>query len=118
MAETVREKISRVNGRLAGMLEDARRALRGEANFGVENIQKIREPLEEMAGVVAESSKLRELQPDLAGDLDLYKTQLGELQTNLTKIRMMLLARQASMEAGRAQLSAVSQWISAYRQTR
>jgi hypothetical protein len=31
---------------------------------------------------------------------------------------MMLLARQASLEAGRAQLSAVSQWMGALRQTR
>jgi len=118
MGETVRQTISRVNGRLAGMLELARGALRGEANFGVEDILKLRQPLDEMAGIVAESAQLRSMQPELAGDLDLYKTQLGELQTNLTKIRMMLLARQASMEAGRAQLSAVSHWINAYRQTR
>ncbi|HXH68187.1 MAG TPA: hypothetical protein VNI81_13370 [Candidatus Limnocylindrales bacterium] len=32
----------------------------------------------------------------------MYKSQLGELQTTLGQIRVMLLARQASLEAGRA----------------
>jgi hypothetical protein len=71
-----------------------------------------------MAAIVAESAELRRMQPEIAGELDLYKAQLGEMQATLGQIRMMLLARQASMEAGRAQLSAVSQWINAFRQTR
>jgi hypothetical protein len=54
------------------------------------------------------SFRLR-LRPELAGQLDLYKSQLGDLRTTFGQIRVMLLARQASLEAGRAQLSAVSQ---------
>jgi hypothetical protein len=41
------------------------------------------------------------MQPELAEQLDLYKSQLGELQVTLGQIRVMLLARQASLEAGR-----------------
>jgi hypothetical protein len=52
------------------------------------------------------------------GELDLYKSQLGGLQTTLGRIRVMLLARQSILEAGRVQLSAVSQWMGALRQTR
>jgi len=43
--------------------------------------------------------KLLRLQPELAGQLDLYKSQLGDLQTTLGQIRVMLLARQASLES-------------------
>lgn len=118
MSEAVRQTLLRVNACLGGLLEDARRALRGESNFGVEEVRKLRQPIEEMAPIVAESAELRRLQPELAGQLDLYKSQLGDLQTTLAQIRMMLLARQASLEAGRAQLAAVSHWIRAFRQTR
>ena len=118
MGEGVRQTIQRVNARLTRLLEETRGALRGERDFGVEEVGKIRQPMEEMATIVARSAELRRMQPEVAGELDLYKSQLGEMQTALAQIRAMLLARQASLEAGRAQLSAVSQWINAFRQTR
>jgi len=118
MGEGVRQTILRVNARLAGLLEEARCALRGERDFGVEEVRKIRQPVEEMATIVARSAELRRMQPELTGEFDLYKARLGEMQTTLAQIRAMLLARQASLEAGRAQLSAVSQWINAFRNTR
>lgn len=118
MYEAMRQTLLRVNGSLTGLLADARRALRGECDFSVEDVRKIRGPVEEMAPVMAHSTELLRMQPELAGQLALYKSQLGELQTTLGQIRVMLLARQASLEAGRAQLSAVSQWMGAFRQTR
>jgi hypothetical protein len=118
MNEAVRQTLLRVNVCLAGLVEEARGALRGESDFGVQEVRKFRQPLDEMAPIIAESAELRRSQPELAGQLDLYKSQLGDLQTTVAQIRMMLLARQASLEAGRAQLSAVSQWMGAYRQTR
>ena len=118
MYEAMRQTLLRVNGSLAGHLADARRALCGECDFCVEDVRRIRVPVEEMAPVLAHSTELLRLQPELAGQLDFYKSQLGDLQTTLAQIRVMLLARQASLEAGRAQLSAVSQWMGAFRQTR
>jgi hypothetical protein len=118
MYEGMRQTLLRVNATLTGYLAEARRALRGECDFGVEEVRRIRGPVEEMAPVLAHSTELLRLQPELAGQLDLYKSQLGDLQTALGQIRAMLLARQASLEAGRAQLSAVSQWMGAFRQTR
>jgi len=56
--------------------------------------------------------------PGVAGQLDLYKANLGDLQTTLEQIRIMLLVRQASLEAGRSPLCAISQWVTALRQTR
>jgi hypothetical protein len=81
-------------------------------------VQKIREPVEEMAPILQQSAELRRIQPEVAGQLDLYKSQLGDLQGILDQVRVMLLARQASLEAGRAQLAAVTQWMSAFQQTR
>ena len=118
MYEAMRQTLLRVNASLAGYLAGARSALRGECNFNVEDVRKIRRPVDEMGPVLPHSTELLRMQPELAGQLDLYKSQLGELQTTLGQIRVMLLARQASLEAGRAQLSAVSQWMGAFRQTR
>jgi len=118
MSEELRQTMGRVNRRIAELLEDVRRTLRGEAEFVVENVNSIREPVEEMAAVMERSAELRRAHPEICGELDLYKSQLGEMQTALAQVRLMLLARQASLEAGRAQISAVSQWISAFRQTR
>ena len=112
------ERLELVNARLAELLEGARRALRGESNFGAEEVRRLRQPVEEMAPIVAKSGELRRLRPELAPQLDLYKTNLGGLQTTLEQIRIMLLARRTGMEAGRAQLCAVSQWVNAFRQTR
>jgi hypothetical protein len=118
MYEAMRQTLLRVNTSLAGLLAEARRALRGECDFGVEDVRKIRGPVEEMAPIMEQSAELRRLRPELAGQLDLYKSQLSDMQITLGQIRVMLLARQASLEAGRAQLSAVSQWMGAFRQTR
>jgi len=118
MYEGMRQTLLRVNASLAEYFAEARRALSGECDFSVEEVRRIRGPVDEMAPVLAHSTELLRLKPELAEQLALYKSQLGELQTTLRQIRMMLLARQASLEAGRAQLSAVSQWLGAFRQTR
>ena len=71
-----------------------------------------------MAPIMAQSATLKKLHPELVEPLNEYKSQLRDLDRTLEKIRMMLLARQASLEAGRSQLAAVSQWVSVMRQTR
>jgi hypothetical protein len=118
MDEAMRQTVIRVNASLAGLLAEARRAVRGECDFSIVDVRKIHGPVEEMAPIMAGSAELLRMQPELAGEFDLYKSQLGDLQTTLGQIRVLLLARQASLEAGRAQLSAVSQWMGAFRQTR
>jgi len=118
MSDAVRQTLLRVNAHLTELLEAARRALRGEGNFGAEEVRELQQPVEEMAPIVAECAELRRLRPELTKQLDLYKANLGDLQTTLEQVRIMLVARQASLEAGRAQLCAVSQWMTAFRQTR
>ena len=83
MIDAVRQTMLRVNTRLAELLAGTRRALRGEGNFGVKEVRQLRQPLQEMAPIVAESSELRRLRPELDGQLDLYKSNLGQLETTL-----------------------------------
>jgi hypothetical protein len=114
----LREIIARANVRIASLLAETRQALRGERDFGPEQIAALREPLTEMDPVMAQEKELRALRPELEGELDLYKAQLGELQTTLEKVRMMLLAQQASLAASHAQIIAANQWAERLDQTR
>ncbi len=118
MNDATRLTVERVNSHLAVLLEDARRALRGERHFDVQDVRQLREPIGEMTLIVAQWAEVRRLQPEIAGPLDLYKSQLGELQTTLRRIRIMLLARQASLQASQFHNTAVSRWVCALRQTR
>jgi len=117
MNEALHQTTERVNARLAVLLEKAGRALRGECEFGVHDVRQLREPIEEMAPIVADSVELRVVQPEIIGELDRYKTHLGELQSTLDQLRVMLLARQASLCSDQTHLSAVSKWAAALRQT-
>jgi hypothetical protein len=114
----LREKIAAINAQLAVLAEDARRALRGEAQFGVEQVRALSIPVSEMAPILVRSKELRSADLQIGLELDRYKSQLGELHITLQQITMMLLARRSQMESGRVQLSAVTHWANAMSQTR
>ena len=114
----LRETITGVNGKLAVLLGETKAALRGERDFGPEQILALREPLTEMDPIMSGSKALRVLQPELEGELDLYKSQIGDLRDTLEKVRVMLLARQAQMLANRSQLQAVNHWAQTLSHTR
>ncbi len=118
MGAGLRQTIERVNARLAALIEAARRALRGEGEFNVESVRQLRKPVEEMAPIVGQSADLRQAQPEIIGQLEQYKSHLGELQTTLNQLRVMLLGRQASLCSDQTHVSAVSRWASTLRQTR
>jgi hypothetical protein len=117
MKDELRQAVEEINSRLAVLLEDARCALRGEREFGVENICQLRGTIGKMAPILAQPD-LRRSQPEIAGQLDLYKSQLNDLQTTIHKLRVMLLAQQASLDAGQSQNVAVSRWVSTLGRTR
>ncbi|MGB7283636.1 MAG: hypothetical protein WBE13_15320 [Candidatus Acidiferrum sp.] len=118
MDDALRQSIERVNARLALLLEEARRALKGECGFDVGDVRRLREILREMVPIVARSSELRRQQPEIGSQLDCYRSQLGELQTTLVQLRVMLHGRQARLHASQSHHTAVSRWVSAFRQTR
>src|SRR5215510_9692584 len=107
---SLKETITKANSRLDSLLHEAKQALRGEREFGPEQLDALRKPLAEMDPVIAGAKDLRVLQPELEGALDLYKSQLGDLQATLEKVRLMLVARQASLCASHAQVTAVNGW--------
>ncbi len=118
MSDDLRNKVECITARVGGLVNETRGALRGESNFGMEEILRIREPLDQMSEIMRQTAAVRTIMPEISGQLEEYKSQLGELQGILDKVRVMLLARQASLMAGRAQLDAASQWMTAYQGTR
>jgi chromosome segregation ATPase len=118
MNDALRQTIEQINARLGALLEEARRALRGESEFDERDVRRLREPIEGMIPIVAQAPELRRLQPEVAAQLDVYKSRLGELQTTLQQIRVMLLTQQANVNAKQTHISAVSHWATAFLQTR
>jgi hypothetical protein len=110
--------IEQANTTLALLLDHTYRALRGEADFGVEDVHHLLVALEQMTPILDQSPELRRSQPEVAAQLDRYKSQLTVLQVSIHNIRVALLARQASLRAGQSQNLAVSQWLKAFCQTR
>jgi hypothetical protein len=118
MNDDLRGALQRVNDRMAELLKNAQGALCGERDFAPEDIRQLREVMNAMAPIVAQSYELRRRQPELGVPLDLYKSHLNELQSTLEQIRVTLLVRQASLRASQTQLQAVAHWAAAFSETR
>lgn len=110
--------VESVSAELAELLEESKLALLGQRDFGVENVIQLRTTMDKMAPILSQSSALRRTQPEISARLDRYKSLLKELQEVIRQLRVMLLAKQASLGPRRSQNVAVSRWISAFRQTR
>ena len=118
MDSPLKVKLLRINGEIARLLEASRLSLKGQHDFSVETVRALAQPVSEMAPIVARAKELREMQPEVAGQLDLYLGQISELRSVLESVRVMLLARRASLQADRGQLEAVSLWATALSLTR
>jgi hypothetical protein len=117
MGTSVVQSVRGSNTKLQMLLARVREALAGRANFGVEDLRAIAEPVAEMAPIIAESTQLRAVAPELHSELEIYTQNLGEMQTALDRVRCVLLARCASLEAQRGHLETVSLWAAAWQQT-
>jgi hypothetical protein len=118
MDSAMLEKLMRINARMAELLQIARDSGRGQRSFGAEEIRFLREPLEEMQPILDESTNFRGTNPEIAAQLDLYKSQLRELLITVQQVERRLLARRTELTAGRAQIEAVSHWANALSSTR
>lgn len=118
MTEAIDQTVERVNMRLAQVLRNMQASLRGECRFAANDVRSLSTVLAEMEPVIIRSAELRRSKPGIAGQLDLYKSQLLELQNTVEKLRVTLLVQKASVESSRDQVTAVSQWCTAFRQTR
>ena len=118
MANAPQKNVERLNANLAVLLQDVQGALRGERNFGVENVIKLRGTIEEMDVVLRKYGDLQSTQSDSAAELQLYKIQLNQLQTAIRQLRIMLLARKSDLQALLSHHTAVSRWVGVLNQTR
>ena len=103
---------------MAELLKNGQGTLRGERDFTPEDIGQLRETMDAMAPIVAQSFWLRRRQPELGAPLDLFKSHLNELQARLEQSRVTLLVQQASLRASQSQLHAVAQWAATCPETR
>src|SRR3982074_2458223 len=117
MSMSLRQKIDAINVRIQALHADTRLALRGEREFGVEQVLALSASIQEMAPIIAHTTELRTVEPQLAARLESYKSQLRELQTTLDQIRLMLLTKRAQMLTRGGQLEAVSKWAGTLQQT-
>ena len=111
------QNIAEMNVRLAELLRNAQSALCGQAVFDVRDVRRLSALLQQMAPVTVHFAELRRRHPESAPQLDLYKSQLAELQATLPRVHVMLHTQRAQMEASRTQLAAVNQWACAVLQT-
>lgn len=115
MSGALREKIAAVNARVGVLLEESWGALRGERNFGPEQVRALALPVSEMAPIMKRAKELAAQHPEIEGELAIYKQHLAELHTALEHVRMMLIARRGRMEEARKHFDAVSRWAAATR---
>jgi hypothetical protein len=118
MGSELVQKLAHINAQLASQVTVARMALCGEHRFGAAEVRRIREPLTEMEPLMAECSSLRGTQPGIAAQVELYKSQLLELQRTVEKLRVSLIVQKTRLETSRAKVNAASQWCEAFHQTR
>jgi len=112
------EQLTRINTRMAELLQMARDSARGQRSFGPEEIRFLQAPLEEMQAILDESANMRGTNPEIAAQLDLYKSQLREMLVTVQQVERRLLGCRSELAAGRVQIEAVSQWANALNSTR
>ena len=105
------------NLKLRGFLHRAEEALAGRSNFGADDLHAAQEPVSEVGTLLSEATQLRATSPELDGELTEYSHNVEAARVALDRVRVVLLARCASIEAQRAHLSTVSMWSSAFTQT-
>jgi hypothetical protein len=117
MSVSLREKIDTINARIQALNAHTQLALRGEREFGAEQVRELSTAIQETASVTARAAELRTGEPELAAQLELYKSQLRELHVTLDQIRLMLLTKRAQLLTRGGQLEAVSKWAGTLQQT-
>jgi hypothetical protein len=79
---------------------------------GAHRIRQLSLVVAEMDLVLPRSKELRAAHPELSAPLDHYLRLASDLQHELQRVHMRLLARRSELEAARARLNAASQFVS------
>jgi hypothetical protein len=118
MEGAILHRIREANAKLQRHLHRIAEMLAGRDSFGPAEVRAIGEPVAGVAPVLAEAQRLRATVPELRRELDVYAENLTEMQTALDRVRLVLLARSASLEAQRGHLETVGLWAAAWQKTR
>lgn len=117
MKETILTSVRAANSRLRALLNIAEEAIAGRRNFTVEDLRSAQEPVSKMKPLVDEAKRIRNSDPNVSNELRDYAMNLEAAQVALDRVRVVLLARCASVEAQRAHLESVRMWTSAWAHT-
>jgi len=117
MEHSVLRTVREANSKLQQIIGRAADALAGRRNFDVEDVRAAAEPVAEMAPIISDAERLRGEMPELHSELGTYARNLGEMQTALDRVRIVLLARCAQVEAQRGHLETLGLWAAAWRKT-
>jgi hypothetical protein len=85
--------------------------LRGESFFSADQLLRLEEPMAAMAAIMARAAERRAADPHLAESLQLYTSQLLELQRILERIHVLLVLQKRAMEARDAELWFTADWL-------
>ncbi len=118
MNEETNAIIRQSSEEIARLLENARGALKGMNDFTVEDVWALLAPTGRMAEIAGRSKELRRSSAETNELLNGYKELLEALQLTLRQIRVMLIGRLQRAQTRQIHMRAVSQWTSAYQQTR
>ena len=117
MKDTILSRVREANSKLRMLLNHADDAVAGRRNFDVQDLREVQGPVSGVTPFLADAARLRTSARDLDNELQSYARNLEATQTALDRVRVVLLARCASIEAQRAHLQTVSLWSSAWAQT-
>jgi hypothetical protein len=117
MKETILTSVRDANKRLRTLLNSAEDAIAGRRNFTVEDLRSAQEPVSKMKPLIDEAKRIRKSDPNISNELRDYAMNLEATQVALDRVRVVLLARCASMEVQRAHLESVRMWSSALAHT-
>jgi hypothetical protein len=118
MTENIVVQIREANSKLKTLLTSAEEAIAGRRNFTVEDLRTAHGPVARMTPLIEEAKRVSGSDPEVAMELQEYSRSLKAAQAALDRVRVVLLARCASLEAQRAHSQTVGLWSSAWAQTR
>jgi Lon protease-like protein len=116
-AEDALRRVRQANARLQRFLGRVGEALAGRRNFSADDVRAVAQTIREMAPVVSRAKQLRAAHPGLRDELEFYARHLAEADHALDRMRCVLLARRAQIEAQWGHLAAVRLWAGAWQQT-
>ena len=117
MEEPTLRRVRQANAQLQLFLGRVAEALAGRLNFTAADVRAIAEPVREMTSVVSAAERLCAATPELRHELETYARNLGAMDQAFDRLRCVLLARCAQIEAQRGHAETVRRWAGTWQQT-